>query len=169
MQRHTNEISSNYSRATTPPPWNPGVPTLSRFMVGAQNRNTKNWVAPESGFEKWKKTKTKVTQDDQSQPSADTGGERTGAMGGANTKLEEQETLKTEFEDVSLAKKIGQAVALARRAKGLTQSQVGKSIRGGQSRVSDIENGRRSPTADTLEEIASALDLELKIEFVEPN
>lgn len=51
----------------------------------------------------------------------------------------------------------------ARKAKGLTQKELGERLGIGEPTVSKYESGKQNPTIETLEEIANALGVELNI------
>lgn len=60
-------------------------------------------------------------------------------------------------------KQLGNLIQRARKAKGLTQSDLGTKAGLRQETVSLIENGASSAKIDTVLSVLSALDLELRI------
>ena len=58
------------------------------------------------------------------------------------------------------------AVNQLRKKKGISQAQLAKKIGTTQSNIARMEAGNQNFTTDTLQEIAEALNKELKIEFV---
>jgi HTH-type transcriptional regulator / antitoxin HipB len=58
---------------------------------------------------------------------------------------------------------LGEALRAARKKKGMTQQQVGKSVGLDQASLSKIERGEASARIDTLFRLAAALDIELII------
>lgn len=58
---------------------------------------------------------------------------------------------------------MGHAILRARRHRGLTQSEMGESIRMKQGTVSSLENGNPGTTLRTLFLALSALDLEIVV------
>jgi transcriptional regulator with XRE-family HTH domain len=63
---------------------------------------------------------------------------------------------------------LGRMVQQARTSRGFTQQNLADLIGTGQSNIAGIETTSRSmPTVQTLLNIAEALGMELKIEFVE--
>lgn len=60
-------------------------------------------------------------------------------------------------------KSIGDQIRDARKAKGLTQKELGEMLRIGEPTVNKYESGKQNPTVETLFKIAEALNLKLKI------
>lgn len=58
---------------------------------------------------------------------------------------------------------LGNIVRRARRAKGLSQSELGRLADMRQATVSEIETGHAALRLDTLLSLLSALDLDLKV------
>ncbi len=81
----------------------------------------------------------------------------------AETIYEEGVTVLTE--DVSLAWKTGNALAEARSARGLTQSQLAEKSGIDQSDISKIERGQANPSVSTLQRLAEALGCKINICF----
>lgn len=61
--------------------------------------------------------------------------------------------------------KLGERIALQRKKKGLSQSELGFLINVDRTNISALENGRHNPTALTLRKIADALECDV-IEFL---
>jgi len=57
--------------------------------------------------------------------------------------------------------KVGLMLRKARKAKGLSQSELSYELRTPQQVISSWENGRNDPNIASLEKIAAALDIEL--------
>jgi len=58
-------------------------------------------------------------------------------------------------------KELGAAIRKKRKEKKLNQSEVSKKTLLSRSYISDIENGRYTPSIDTLLKIAKCIDLDL--------
>ncbi|MVM36532.1 helix-turn-helix domain-containing protein [Spirosoma sp. HMF3257] len=69
------------------------------------------------------------------------------------------------MEDIK--QKVGQQIREARKAKGLTQKELGEKLGVGESAVNKYETGKVNPSVDTLHKIAivlgAALDISLKL------
>ncbi len=63
---------------------------------------------------------------------------------------------------LSLNEKIGIKIRLYRTKKKLSQEKFGELADLSKNSISSIERGESSPTIDTLDRIAKALDIELK-------
>lgn len=63
---------------------------------------------------------------------------------------------------LSLNEKIGIKIRLYRTQKKLSQEKFGELADLSKNSISSIERGESSPTIDTLDRIARALDIELK-------
>lgn len=63
----------------------------------------------------------------------------------------------------SFKKNIGDQIRDARKAKGLTQKELGEILGIGEPTVNKYESGKQNPTVETLFKIAEALNLKLKI------
>lgn len=66
----------------------------------------------------------------------------------------------TEFADMSLVQTFGRNVRAARKEKGWTQEQLAFEAGIKRAYLSEIEGGKRNPTLDVVEKIASALSVE---------
>lgn len=62
----------------------------------------------------------------------------------------------------TIAEKLGQQIAVQRRAVGLTQARLAERIDVQPETISRIETGKRTASLDLLARIADALDLELQ-------
>ncbi|GAA4129492.1 helix-turn-helix domain-containing protein [Aminobacter aganoensis] len=57
---------------------------------------------------------------------------------------------------MDMRKLVGRNFARLRKASGLTQEQVAERANLSQQYISDLENGKRNPTVETLYDIAQA-------------
>ncbi len=64
-----------------------------------------------------------------------------------------------------IAEKVGKAIKEARKAKGLTQKEVGAKLGISESAVNKYESGKENPTVITLQKVAEALGMRLEIHF----
>lgn len=62
-----------------------------------------------------------------------------------------------------IAEEAGILIRDARKAKGLTQKELGEMIGIGESRISKYESGKENPTLSTLEKIADTLGVKIKL------
>jgi HTH-type transcriptional regulator/antitoxin HipB len=62
---------------------------------------------------------------------------------------------------------LGETVRLRRAELGLSQTELGRRARMTQSAVARFEGGGTVPTIPVLERLAEALQLDLRVEFVE--
>ncbi len=72
---------------------------------------------------------------------------------------EERNTLDPEFA-------IMQAIIQSRKQLGLTQSQLSEKTGIGQADISKLENGNANPSIKTLQRLANAMGMKIKIEFL---
>lgn len=63
--------------------------------------------------------------------------------------------------DKEFLKSIGENVSFLRKAKGISQRELGLRIDMEKTHISSIENGHRNPTALTLKKIAEALECDV--------
>lgn len=68
----------------------------------------------------------------------------------------------SDVQDAEFLRNIGLNIARLRKAKGLSQNDLGAIIDMENTNLSAIENGRQNPTALTLKKIADALGCEVK-------
>ncbi len=71
----------------------------------------------------------------------------------------EYETLKPEFAII-------QAMIDARKLKGITQNELSERTGIAQGDISKLENGNGNPSLKTLQRLARAMGMYLKIEFI---
>lgn len=57
--------------------------------------------------------------------------------------------------------KIGSVVSSKRRSKGMTQQELADMTRLSRNYISDIENGRYTPSLNALTKLATVLDIDL--------
>ena len=84
-----------------------------------------------------------------------------------NEQLQDKE-LKAEYDALEPEFAIIQAVIDARKSKGITQKELSERTGIAQGDISKLENGNGNPSIKTLQRLASAMGMSLKIEFV-PN
>ena len=71
---------------------------------------------------------------------------------------------------MDLKQEIGSRVKAARKMRGMTQAALAEAIDMSFETVSNLERGKTAPNFNTLSDIATALDVELKFFFdYEPN
>ena len=71
---------------------------------------------------------------------------------------------------IDLKQEIGSRVKAARKMRGMTQAALAEAIDMSFETVSNLERGKTAPNFNTLSDIATALDVELKFFFdYEPN
>ena len=59
--------------------------------------------------------------------------------------------------------KVGLQIREARKAKGMTQKELGEKLGVGEPTVTNYESGKQNLTIETLKKIADALDIEFGI------
>ena len=84
-----------------------------------------------------------------------------------NEQLQDNE-LKAEYDALEPEFAIIQAMIDARKSKGITQKELSERTGIAQGDISKLENGNANPSIKTLQRLASAMGMSLKIEFV-PN
>lgn len=82
-----------------------------------------------------------------------------------NDQLNNKE-LKKEYDKLAPEYEIISAIIKARNEKGLTQSELAKTIGTDQARISKLEKGTLNPSLDFLKRIADGLGQELHISFI---
>lgn len=82
-----------------------------------------------------------------------------------NEQLKDPE-IKAEYDALEPEFTIMQAMIDARNSKGITQKEL--SLRSGiaQGDISKMENGNANPSVKTLQRLAAAMNMSLKIEFI---
>ena len=80
------------------------------------------------------------------------------------TRLEEP-GFRREYEALEPEFAIIQAIIDARKNSGLTQKQLAERTGIAQGDISKLENGSANPSLKTLQRLASAMDMKLRIEF----
>jgi len=70
------------------------------------------------------------------------------------------------YEEYGKQLEIAYQILQLRKKQGLSQAQLAKKLGTSQSNVARMEGGQQNFTTDTLQNIASALRRELKIQFV---
>lgn len=75
---------------------------------------------------------------------------------------------KAEFDALEPEFAIIQAMIDARKLRGITQKELSEKTGIAQGDISKLENGNGNPSIRTLQRLAAAMDMSLKIEFV-PN
>ena len=73
-----------------------------------------------------------------------------------------------EYSRKDAAKRIGSRIRKVRKAKGLSQTELGARVGLNGDRIQKYENGVRKPKADILEKLADALDVEIQA-FADPD
>ena len=76
--------------------------------------------------------------------------------------------LKAEYDALEPEFAIIQAMIDARKSKGITQKELSERTGIAQGDISKLENGNANPSIKTVQRLASAMGMSLKIEFV-PN
>ena len=83
-----------------------------------------------------------------------------------NRQLENDADFRREYEALSPEYEIAKMLIACRSSGNLTQKQLSELTGIDQADISKIENGNANPSIKTLTRIASAMDMNLKIEFV---
>lgn len=78
----------------------------------------------------------------------------------------QNEELRKEYEALEPEFTIVQALIDARKATGMTQSELSKRTGITQGDISKIEHGKLNPSIKILQRLANAMGKQLKIEFV---
>jgi len=76
---------------------------------------------------------------------------------------------RTEYEALEPEFAIIQAMIEARKATGLTQSQLAERAGISQGDISKIETGNANPSLNTLKRLAKSMDMRLRLEFLPAN
>jgi ribosome-binding protein aMBF1 (putative translation factor) len=69
------------------------------------------------------------------------------------------------YSEARLAAEVGEHIHVAREAAGLSQRELARRMGTSQAAVDRLESGGVAPTLTTLQRVASALDLEVRIEL----
>ena len=83
-----------------------------------------------------------------------------------NRRLENDAEFRNEYEALSPEYEIAKMLIACRNSGNLTQKQLSELTGIDQADISKIENGNANPSIKTLTRIASAMNMNLKIEFV---
>ncbi len=73
---------------------------------------------------------------------------------------------KAEYEALEPEFTIIQAIIDARKNSGLTQQQLAQKTGIAQADISKLENGNANPSLQTLQRLATGMEMKLKIEFL---
>ena len=82
-----------------------------------------------------------------------------------NEQLQDPE-VKAEYDALEPEFAIIHAMIEARKAKGITQKELSERTGIAQGDISKLENGNGNPSVRTLQRLANAMGMTLKIEFV---
>ena len=85
-----------------------------------------------------------------------------------NEQLQDEE-LKAEYDALEPEYAIIQAMIDARKSRGITQKELSERTGIAQGDISKLENGNGNPSVRTLQRLASAMGMSLKIEFIPKN
>lgn len=85
-----------------------------------------------------------------------------------NEQLKDPE-FRAEFEALEPEFAIIQAMMDARKSAGLTQKQLAEKTGIAQGDISKLESGNANPSLKTLQRLASAMGMKLKVEFLPMN
>lgn len=83
-----------------------------------------------------------------------------------NARLETDSEFRKEYEAFAPEYELAKMLIACRNADNLTQKQLSELTGIDQADISKIENGNANPSIKTLTRIASAMNMNLKIEFV---
>lgn len=83
-----------------------------------------------------------------------------------NKRLETDAEFRKEYEALASEYELAKMLIACRNADNLTQKQLSELTGIDQADISKIENGNANPSIKTLTRIASAMNMNLKIEFV---
>lgn len=83
-----------------------------------------------------------------------------------NARLETDSEFRKEYEALAPEYELAKMLIACRNADNLTQKQLSELTGIDQADISKIENGNANPSIKTLTRIASAMNMNLKIEFV---
>jgi len=74
--------------------------------------------------------------------------------------------LKKYYDEVGKQLEVAYQILQLRKKQGMSQSELAKKIGTTQSNVARLESGQQNFTTETLQKIAKAFRLELRVEFV---
>jgi len=77
--------------------------------------------------------------------------------------------IKAEYDALEPEFAIIHAMIEARKATGITQSQLAEKAGISQGDISKIETGNANPSLNTLKRLAKGMDMQLKLEFLPVN
>lgn len=83
-----------------------------------------------------------------------------------NARLETDSEFRKEYEALAPEYELAKMLIACRNSDNLTQKQLSELTGIDQADISKIENGNANPSIKTLTRIASAMNMNLKIEFV---
>lgn len=83
-----------------------------------------------------------------------------------NRRLETDDEFRREYEALAPEYELAKMLFACRNANNLTQKQLSELTGIDQADISKIENGDANPSIKTLTRIASAMNMNVKIEFV---
>lgn len=84
-----------------------------------------------------------------------------------NEQLQADQEFRKEYENLNPQYNVIKALIYARKSKNLTQKGLSKLTGINQADISKIERGNVSPNLRTLQRIATAMNMDLRIEFVQ--
>lgn len=67
------------------------------------------------------------------------------------------------IQDQNIKQQVGDLIREVRKAKGLTQKELGQKLGVGVDRISKYESGKTNPTLNTVQEIFDALNTSVKV------
>ena len=82
-----------------------------------------------------------------------------------NEQLKDPE-FKAEWDALEPEHNIMMAIIRARKHSGMTQAQLAEKCGIAQGDISNLETGSGNPTLNTLQRLATAMDMKLKLEFL---
>lgn len=84
-----------------------------------------------------------------------------------NEQLQTDQEFRKEYENLNPQYNVIKALIYARKSKNLTQKGLSELTGINQADISKIERGNVSPNLRTLQRIATAMNMDLRIEFVQ--
>lgn len=93
-------------------------------------------------------------------------GARLETLSDMKSRLMKNPVFRIQYSALRVGEQIGDALAKARKAHGLTQAEVAKRAGTAQSVIARLENGRNGiPSLDLLNRVSLAVGLELSVSF----